>query len=234
MNDSSAFNGAMNFYDKTLSAADDIIRALLAALSQKSNDQQKKILEDFAKHLSNGNGLRAVSLDRDRMNAFAAYAKQHNLTYYSAMDRVTGTYNVIYKDSDEVQVQTIAEEMRENGRELFKNPQRSFADVCHDHTADHIRYQRITSLDDVLLAKPVLAAENVEFALAKNEDASYIVVFDSNDTEAIQKSGMVNESSPAAAFNGHTSLQDIRLIVREKRDQYKKEQEKQKNQDRGR
>ena len=42
MNDSSAFSGAMGFYDKTLSAADDVLRALIAALAAKSNEDQKK------------------------------------------------------------------------------------------------------------------------------------------------------------------------------------------------
>ena len=234
MNDSSTFNGAMGFYDKTLSAADDIIRALIAALARKSNDEQKKILEDFAKHLANGKGLRAIALDRDRMNAFAEYAKNHNLTYYSVRDRVTGTFNVIYKDSDEIRIQTIADEMRENGRELFKNPQKSFSEFIREHESDHIMYQRISSFDDILLAKQSLSAQGVDFALAKNEDASYIVVFDSEDTEAIQKSGMVNVSSPAAAFNGQTTVQEIRTIVREKREQERKTQEREMYKDRGR
>ena len=234
MNDSTAFNGAMNFYDKTMTTIDDVLRALIAALAQKSNDEQKKILDAFSKHLEAGHGLNAVALDRDRMNAFARYAKQHNLTYYSAKNRVTGAYSVIYKDHDEVKVQKVAEEMREDGIELFLNPQRSFSDFCRDHDADQIMYQRVKSLDDVLLAKQSLAAQDVEFSLAKNEDASCIVAFDRKDTEAIQKSGMVHEESSPAAFSGNTSLQDIRLIVREKRERENREKEKQNYQDRGR
>ena len=227
MNDSSAFSGAMGFYDKTLSAADDVLRALIAALAMKSNEDQKKILENFAKHIAQGKKLNAIVLDKDRMAAFAAYAKKHDLSYYSASDRVTGVFNVIYRDKDELQVQTIAEEMREDGKPLFRNPQRDFSDFCREH--DDLLYQKIRSLDDVILAKQSLSAQGVDFALAKNEDASYIVVFDSKDTEAIRRSGMVREESPAASFNGHANLQDIRRIIEEKRrrEQIEKENRKQ-------
>ena len=234
MNDSSAFSGAMSCYDKTMTTFDDVLRALIAALAQKSNDEQKKILEAFSKHLEAGHGLNAVALDRDRMNAFAAYAKQHDLTYYSVKDRVTGAYNVIYRDSEEVRIQTIAEEMQGDGIGLFRNPQKSFSDFCREHDADHIMYQRVKSLDDVLLAKQSLSAQGVEFALAKNEDASCIVVFDSDDTEAIRRSGMVSDASSPAAFSGNTTLQDVRLIVREKRERKNMEQEQQKYKAKGR
>ena len=228
MNDSSAFSGAMGFYDKTLSAADDVLRALIAALAAKSNEDQKKILENFAKYIAQGKKLNAVVLDKDRMAAFAAYAKKHDLSYYSAADRVTGVFNVIYRDKDELQVQTIAEEMRESGKPLFRNPQRDFSDFCREH-AD-VQFQRIRSLDDVILAKQSLSAQGVDFALAKNADSSYIVVFDSKDAEAIQKSGMVREDSPAAAFNGHANIQNIRGIIEEKRrrEEIEKENKRQK------
>ena len=232
MNDSSAFSGAMGFYDKTLSAADDVLRALIAALAAKSNEDQKKILENFAKHIAQGKKLNAIVLDKDRMNAFAAYARKHDLSYYSAADRVTGVFNVIYRDKDELQVQTIAEEMREAGRPLFRNPQRDFADFCREH--DDVLYQRVRSLDDVILAKQSLSAQGIEFALAKNADASYIVVFDRKDEAAVQNSGMVREDSPAASFSGHVDLRDIRRIIEEKRRREQIEKENRKQMERSR
>ena len=115
MDDRTLVNTGMAYSEKTMEAVDDVLQALLAALSGKANAEQNHVLEKFAKYVRGGGGLHVTQFGSEKLKEFEQAAKENGLAYYAVTDMRNGKASAMIKDRDVPLFERTAEQMAEKG-----------------------------------------------------------------------------------------------------------------------
>lgn len=237
MDDRMVISIGVTYAQNTMKTGNDAIQALFAALLGKSIPQQRQVLEQFAKYAQTGGRLRAVSFDMEHLAEFAAEARELELSFYAIRNKQTNQVTVIVRDCDTAQLNQVAENLAEKGRPLYPDPQRSVLNFLEANEGKEIQFCTVESIEQVMAAKWEAAKRNVEFAVGKQRDGRYIVIFRKEDVKALKDAGVIDAASkPMSELFRASSIEDVRKIVREERQtkQATKENEKQNQKNHGR
>ena len=95
---------------------------------------------------------------------------------------------------------------------------------------------RAESLEKIEAAKWEAANRKMEFAVGKQQDGSYIVIFRKEYTENLREIGVISKDAPVSKLFRVSDIEDVKQIVREQRQakEAQKESEKQKQKNQGR
>lgn len=75
----------------------------------------------------------------------------------------------------------------------------------------------IESMEQVEAAKWAAAKRKVEFAVGKQQDGSYIVIFCKADMEVLQELGIIDQSKSACNLFQTSDMEKVKKIVRDER-----------------
>lgn len=228
MDDKTLVNTGMAYSEKTMETADDIIQALLAALSGKSTIEQNHVLETFAKYVQDGGGLHAAQFSAEHLKDFELEAKANRLTYYAVTDRQSGKVSVIIQDCDIRLFQHTAEQMAEKGNPLYKDPQLYVAEFFDKYKSKDIVFSKAESLETIRAAKRDAADRNIEFAIGKQPDNSYIVMYLKEDYETLAQLGIADKTRNPVSISQSVNIQEVKRTVEQKRAAMNAERGKQK------
>ena len=228
MDDKTLVNTGMAYSEKTMETADDVIQALLAALSGKSTVEQNQVLETFAKYVQDGGGLHAVQFSPEHLKDFELEAKANRLTYYAVADTQCGKVSVMIRDCDIRLFQHTAEQMAEKGHPLYKDPQLYVAEFFDKYEGKDIVFSKAESLETIRAAKREAADKNIEFAIGKQPDNSYIVMYLKEDYEILAQLGIADKTRNPVPISQSVNIREVKRIVEQKRAAVKVERGKQK------
>lgn len=226
----------MEYSQRTMEVWEDVVEALLATLSGKSSTGQKHILEQFAAYVKAGGTLKAVRFDEKHLADFHTAAREFGMMYYAVRDVRTKQAVIIFRDCDTAQLNQVAENLAKRGKPLYPNPQLSVSEFLEKNEKEEIMFCRAESLEKIEAAKWEAANRKMEFAVGKQQDGSYMVIFRKEDTENLREIGVIPENAPVSKLFRVSDIEDVKQIVREQRQakEAQKETEKQKQKNQGR
>lgn len=228
MDDRTLVNIGMAYSEKMMEAVDDVLQALLAALSGKAGAEQNHVLEEFAKYVQSGGGLHAVQFDSEKLKEFEQAAKENGLAYYAMTDVRNGKASTIIKDSDVPLFERTAEQMAEKGNPLYKDPQLYVAEFFDKYEGRDIVFSRIDSLEKVKAAKRGAAEKEIEFAVGRQQDNNYIVMYLRENHKALAELGIADGTKSPYPLLSSVDIQEVKRVVEQERKARNMEKEKQK------
>lgn len=236
MEDRALASIGMEYSQRTMEVWDDVIQALLAALSGKSGTGQKHILEQFAEYVKAGGTIKAVRFDEEHLADFHAAARELGLMYYAIRDVQTKQAVILIRDCDTMRLNQVAENLAKRGKPLYPNPQLSVSQFLEKNEKEEILFCRAESLEKIEAAKWEAANRKMEFAIGKQQDGSYIVIFRKEDTEDLREIGIIHKDALVSKLFRVSDIEDVRQIVQEQRKdkEAEKETEKPKQKNHGR
>lgn len=236
MEDRALASIGMEYSQRTMEVWDDVIQALLAALSGKSGTGQKHILEQFAAYVKAGGTIKAVRFDEEHLADFHAAAKELGLMYYAIRDVQTKQAVILIRDCDTMRLNQVAENLAKRGKPLYPNPQLSVSEFLEKNEKEEILFCCAESLEKIEAAKWEAANRKMEFAIGKQQDGSYIVIFRKEDTEDLKEIGIIHKDALVSKLFRVSDIEDVRQIVQEQRKgkEAGKETEKQEQKNHGR
>ncbi len=217
MDDRTLVNQGMAYAQQTMETGDDLIQALLAALSERSILQQRSTLEQFSQYEKTGGKLKAIQFDINHLEDFRMMAREEKFMHYAIRDRRTEQALVIFRECDRMQMNLVVERMAEEGKPLYQNPQLSVFDFLEKNEEQEIMFCPIESMEQVEAAKWAAAKRKVEFAVGKQQDGSYIVIFCKADMEVLQELGIIDQSKSACNLFQTSDMEKVKKIVRDER-----------------
>lgn len=225
MNEAQVAKMGMDMGNKALEVMSDLVQALIAALSDKSNREQQDVLKNFSEYVKNGGELLTTQCSPQAYEAFEAAAKAADLTFYAAMDQDNGKVVIITKDKDMEKVMDISKEMAANEKPLFKDPQVPVAEYTHE-SDKQILYVSVDNYERIAAAKAKAAELGAKFAVSRKNDGTYMVICHDEDMPKLEKAGIVPQEATPMVFGQHTDLQDVHNIVEKRRKEKAEEQER--------
>ena len=228
MDDRTLVNTGMAYSEKTMEAADDVIQALIIALSGKSTAEQNHVLEPFAKHVQGRGECYAAQFDSEKLKAFQKAAEENGLAYYAVADMLKGKVSAIIKDCDIPLFERTVERMAKQGNPLYKDPQLYVAEFLDKYEGRNIVFGRIDSLEKVKAAKRAAVDSEIEFAVGRQQDNSYIVMYLRENHKALAEMGIVDGTNSPSALLGSVDVQEVKRVVEQERKRKGIEKEKQK------
>jgi len=217
MDDRTLVNTGMAYSEKTMEAADDVIQALLAALSGKADTEQNHVLEEFTKYVQGGGGLHVTQFNPEKLNAFEQEAKENGLSYYAVTDMRNGKVSVIIKDRDIPLFEQTAEQMAEKGNPLYKDPQLYVAEFLDKYEGRDIVFGRMDSLDKIREVKKEAADREIEFAVGRQQDNRYIVMYLRENHKVLAELGIADGTRiPPSLFNSQ-DISEVKHVVEQER-----------------
>lgn len=231
MEDRMLVDAGMEYSQKTMEVWDDVVQALLATLSGKSGTGQKHILEQFAAYVKAGGTIKAVRFDEEHLEDFHVAARELGLMYYAIRDVQTKQAVILIRDCDTMRLNQVAENLAKRGRPLYPNPQLSVSEFLEKNEKEEILFCRAESLEKIEAAN-----RKMEFAIGKQQDGSYIVIFRKEDTEDLKEIGIIHKDALVSKLFRVSDIEDVRQIVQEQRKgkEAGKETEKQEQKNHGR
>ena len=236
MEDRMVVNAGMEYSQKTIEVWDDVVQALLATLSGKSGTGQKHILEQFAEYVKAGGIIKAVRFDEEHLTDFHTEARKLGLMYYAVRDVQAKQAVILIRDCDTMRLNQVAENLAKRGRPLYPNPQLSVSEFREKNEKEEILFCRAESLEKIEEAKWEAANRKLEFAIGKQQDGSYIVIFRKEDTEDLKEVGVIHKEAVVSKLFRVSDIEDVKQVVEKQRQarEAEKEAEKQKQKNRGR
>lgn len=228
MDDRTLVNTGMAYSEKTMETANDVLQALLAALSGKSTVEQNHVLEEFAKYVQTGGGLHAVRFDSEGLKEFEQAAKENGLAYYAVRDVRSGKVSVLIKDCDIPLFERTVERMAEKGNPLYKDPQLYVAKFLDKYEGRDVVFSRLDSLEKIKESKKEAADRGVEFAVGRQQDNSYIVMYLRENHKALAELGIADGTKSPHPLLGSVDIQEVKCVVEQERKARGREKEKQK------
>ena len=226
----------MEYSQKTMEVCDDVLQALLVTLSGKSGTGQKHILEQFAEYVKAGGTIKAVRFDEEHLTDFHIEARKLGLMYYAVRDVQAKQAVILIRDCDTGCLNQVAENLAKRGKPLYPNPQLSVSEFLDKNEKEEILFCRAESLEKIEEAKWEAANRKLEFAIGKQQDGSYIVIFRKEDTEDLKEIGIIHKDALVSKLFRVSDIEDVRQIVQEQRKgkEAGKETEKQEQKNHGR
>lgn len=228
MDDRTLVSTGMAYSEKTMEAADDVIQALIAALSGKANAEQNHILEEFARYVQGGGGLHAAQFHSQKLKGFEQAAKENGLAYYAVTDVRNGKVSVIIKDRDVPLFEQAAEQMAERGNPLYKDPQLYVAEFLDKYEGRDVVFSRIDSLEKVKAAKGGAVDSEIEFAVGRQQDNGYIVMYLRENHKALAELGIADGTKSPYSLLGSVDIQEVKRVVEQEKKARNTEKERQK------
>ena len=228
MDDKTLVNTGMAYSEKTLEAVDDVLQALIAALSEKDNTERNHVLEEFAKYVQGGGGLHAAQFNSGKLKEFEQAAKENGLAYYAVTDVRGGKASAIIKDRDVPLFERTAEQMAEKGNPLYKDPQLYVAEFLDKYEGRDIVFSQVDSLEKVKTVKRGAVDKGIEFAVGRQQDNSYIVMYLRENHKALAELGIADGTKSPHPLLGSMDIQEVKRVVEQERKTRNTEKEKQK------
>lgn len=228
MNDRTLVNTGMAYSEKTMETADEVIQALLAALSGKTSEEKNHVLESFARYAKVGGGLHVTQFGIDHLKDFEPAAKANGLTYYAVRDMKNDKVSVIIRDCDIQLLTQMTRQMAEKGSPLYKDPQLYVAEFLDKYKGRDIVFSRVESLEKIKEAKGDAADKGIEFAVGRQQDNSYIVMYLKENYKELVELGIADGARNPSALLGSINIQEVKQIVRQKRENQDVERGKEK------
>lgn len=228
MEDKTLMDTGMGFSEKIMDAANDLIQALLAALSKTSTPEQKHLLEEFADYVYAGGTLQTIQFGKEQIESFDYAAKKFNLAYYAIGDKNTDQTIVIIKERDTKRLEQAAAYLAENNSPLFPNPQLSLSDFLAKYKEEEIVFIRMESLEQAETAKSKIVEknQNIEFTVGKTQDNSYLMIFLHKDSETLKELGLIDKTKIPSPLAGTSTLQEIKQRIEDQKQRRKTENKK--------
>lgn len=217
MDDRLVVNTGMTYAKEIMEMGNDVIQALLAALSGKSIPQQRQVLEQFAKYAQMGGELDTVSFELEHLADFNTEAREVELAYYAVRNKQTNQLTIIIRDCDMMKLNQVAGNLARKGTPLYPDPQRSVSDFLETNEGKEIQFSLVESIEQVTAAKREATKRKVEFAVGKQQDGSYIVIFCKEDVEVLRETGVIDAGKPVFGLFQVSGIEDVHRIVREER-----------------
>lgn len=228
MDDRTLVNTGMAYSEKTMEAANEVIQALIIALSGKSTEEQNHVLETFVKHVQGGRECYAVQFDSEKLKAFQKAAEENGLTYYAVADVRSGKVSAIIKDRDIPLFERTVERMAEKGNPLYKDPQLYVAEFLVKYEGRDVVFSRLDSLEKIKESKKEAADRGVEFAVGRQQDNSYIVMYLRENHKTLAELGIADGTKSPHPLLGSVDIQEVKCVVEQERKARGREKEKQK------
>ena len=207
----------MEYSQKTMEVCDDVLQALLVTLSGKSGTGQKHILEQFAEYVKAGGTIKAVRFDEEHLTDFHIEARKLGLMYYAVRDVQAKQAVILIRDCDTGCLNQVAENLAKRGKPLYPNPHLSVSEFLDKNEKEEILFCRAESLEKIEEAKWEAANRKLEFAIGKQQDGSYIVIFCKADMEVLQELGIIDQSKSACNLFQTSDMEMVKKIVRDER-----------------
>lgn len=234
MDDRTLVNTGMAYSEKTMEAADEVLQALIVALSGKSTEEQNHVLEIFAKHVQGGGECYAAQFDSERLKAFQKAAEENGLAYYAVADVRSGKVSAIIKDCDIPLFERTVEQMAEKGNPLYQDPQLYVAEFLHKYEGRDIVFSRVDSLEKIKESKRGAADCGVEFAVGRQHDNRCLVMYLQEDYKALADLGIVDGTKPPSPLLNSVDIKEVKRVVEQERKAGDMENQKQKEKRHGR
>lgn len=234
LDDRTLVNTGMAYSEKTMEVADNLVQALLAALSGKSAPGQQRILEQFAAYERSGGGLQVIQFDAARLGSFKKEAGKAGLVFYAVTDTRTGQAAVMTRDRDARLLEKVEEGLASRGMPLYPDPQVSVAEFLDRHDRKELVFVRTESLEQVEAAKAGAAGRGIRFAIGRQPDSRYMVIFCKKDREALGKLGIVDSSREPESLFSVWDIGEVKETDRKERQVMENERQKQKDHGRSR
>lgn len=212
MTDNTLLQSSVTLAEKTLDTVDDILKALIEALSAKSTKEQHTVLERFSAHIDSGGTLNAIQLDTTHLKNFDEAAKALDLDYYPITDNEKAT--ILLMDKDVLSVNAIADELAKQGKPLYRNPQIPISDFMERHKNSEIVYVQVDNLSAIDAAKQRASEANLEFSVCRRADCGYIVVFDKQSQADLVAAGIIPDQKSAKALFSTITMSDAKSVVK--------------------
>lgn len=234
MDDRTLVNTGMAYSEKAMEAADEVLQALIVALSGKSTDEQNHVLKTFAKHVQGGGECYAAQFDSEKLKVFQKAAEENGLAYYAVADMRSGKVSAIIKDYDIPLFEQTVEQMAEKGNPLYKDPQLYVAEFLDKYEGRDIVFSRVDSLEKIKEAKKEAVGREAEFAIGKQQDNRYIVMYLQENYKALADLGIADGSKPPSPFLSSVDIEEVKRAVKQERKARDRENEQQKEKRHGR
>lgn len=234
MDDRTLVNTGMAYSEKTMEAVDEVIQALIVALSGKSTEEQNHVLEAFAKHVQGGGECYAAQFDSEKLKAFQKAAEENGLAYYAVADVRSSKVSAIIKDCDILLFERTVEQMAEKDNPLYKDPQLYVAEFLDKYEGMDIVFSRVDSLEKIKESKKGAADCGVEFAIGKQQDNRYIVMYLQENYKALTDLGIADGVKPPSPLLNSVDIKEVKRVVKQERKARDTENEKQKGKRHGR
>ena len=234
MDDGTLVNTGMAYSEKTMEAADDVIQALIIALSGKSTAEQNHVLETFAKHVQGRGECYAAQFDSEKLKAFQKAAEENGLAYYAVADMLKGKVSAIIKDYDIPLFEQTVEQMAEKGNPLYKDPQMYVAEFLNKYEGRDIVFSRVDSLEKIKESKKEAAERGIEFAIGGQQDNRYLVMYLQEDYKALAELGITDGTKLPSPLLNSVDIKEVKRMVEQERKARDTEREKQKEKQYGR
>lgn len=172
-------NRVMDMTTHMMDVADDVVVAIIKALSNKATKEEQGVIKAFTKYMKEGGKLRTVSLNKDALTAIKEYADKDDLMYLAIKTDGTDKTVVLFREEDEERVRDILKEMEKDGVQFDKNPQLEFEDYAYKYANENStdfqassQYAFTKSEYDMHKAnlKELMAEANVEYAIREGDD----------------------------------------------------------------
>lgn len=234
MDDRTLVNTGMAYSEKTMEAADEVIQALIVALSGKSTEEQNHVLEAFAKHVQGGGECYAAQFDSEKQKVFQKEAEENGLAYYAVADVRSGKVSAIIKDCDIPLFERTVGQMAEKGNPLYKDPQLYVAEFLDKYEGRDIVFSWVDSLEKIREAKKEAVDRGVEFAIGRQQDNRYLVMYLQENYKALAELGIADGSKLPSPFLSSVDIKEVKRVVEQERKARNTENQKQKEKRHGR
>lgn len=234
MDDKMLVNTGMAYSEKTMEAADEVIQALIVALSGKFTDEQNHVLKTFAKHVQDGGECYAAQFDSEKLKVFQKAAEENGLAYYAVADMRSGKVSAIIKDYDIPLFEQTVEQMAEKGNPLYKDPQMYVAEFLNKYEGRDIVFSRVDSLEKIKESKKEAAERGIEFAIGGQQDNRYLVMYLQEDYKALAELGITDGTKLPSPLLNSVDIKEMKRMVEQERKARDTEREKQKEKQYGR
>lgn len=219
----------MAYSEKAMEVADDLIQALLEALSRKSTPGQQRILEQFAAYERSGGGLQVIQFDAGHLRDFKREAGKAGLAFYAVTDTRTGQAAVMTRDRDAQLLEKVEEHLAGQGMPLYPDPQIPVAEFLDRYDREETVFARTESLEQVEAAKAGAAGRGVRFAVGRQPGSHYMVIFRKKDLEALGRLGIVDASREPEPLFSVTDIEEVKRVIHKERQAIERERQKQKD-----
>jgi hypothetical protein len=225
MDDDMVMNSSMGLASHSLQVVDDVLQALLAAVSGKDEKTQRHVLEQLRRYIRAGGNLQSIRVSLDRLPSFEPEAERMGLTYYAVRDDRVDEAVILIRDSDIRLLNRIAEQLEEQGTPLYENPQKNLSELLERYPDQKLLTVRIHSGKDLEEGKYQASLLGVSYAVMQGQDRALRLVFLEEEKEKMIQLKLIDPAAEPEPLLEHTDLKQVQQLVEERK---KREEEAEK------
>jgi hypothetical protein len=234
MNDRELMNQGMSITNHAMETADDIVQALLATLTHQATDQQKHVLDDFARYVNEGHGrLQSFQLNQELISTFETAAKEIGLSYVSVLDHQSHLASIIIRSCDKSRLDRVVDQTAKMGVHLIANPQLDPSDFFTKYKTELLSFCPLESVEHLSRAKRSIANAGIEFTVSNRPDHGALLIFCRKDENALKEAGLLSDNTVSFPLEESTTIEQVKQVIQDDRRRIQKDRGKEQNKNHG-